>query len=128
MHVEQHDVRAPLGYQLDSGRHLVGFANDPDRVAKLAADAGAEQMMVVDEEYRRYLGGGHPRPGRLGMLSSTSVPSPGTAWMTAVPPWRCIRPRIDSAIPLRSSAMASESKPLPRSRTNMDTRFGSTSA
>jgi len=43
------------------------------------------------------------------------------------PPLRCILARIDSAMPLRSSATASVSKPAPRSRTNMETRFASTS-
>ena len=67
------------------------------------------------------------RLGWRGRLSSTSVPSPGTERMTAVPPWRCILPRIDSAMPLRSSATASVSNPAPRSRTNMDTLLGSAS-
>jgi len=38
-----------------------------------------------------------------------------------------MRPRIDSEMPFRSSPTASGSKPIPRSRTNSDTDFGSTS-
>ena len=125
--VEQHDVGQPLGDQLDGGRDLVGLPDDLDGVAELAADPGAEEMVVVDEEDRWLVGGAHCRPGLRGTLSSTSVPSPGTERMTAVPPWRCIRPRIDSAMPLRSPAIASGSNPAPRSRMNMDTRFGSAS-
>ena len=51
--------------------------------------------------------------------SSTSVPWPGRERMTAVPPWRCMRPVIDS----RDAAAVGRrpiagSKPRPRSRTN----------
>ena len=48
--VEQHDVGQPFGDQLDGRRDLVRLSDDLDRVAELAADPGAEQVVVVDEE------------------------------------------------------------------------------
>src|SRR6516164_7050086 len=62
------------------------------------------------------------------MDSDTSVPWSGALRMLAVPPWRAIRARTDSARPLRSAGTAAGSNPLPRSLTNTDTSAGSTSA
>ena len=62
------------------------------------------------------------------MVSDTSVPSPLVLRITAEPPRRAIRPRIDSVTPLRSGGTESGSNPRPRSRTNSDTSSGSTSA
>src|SRR5215217_253190 len=47
--------------------------------------------------------------------------------MVTVPPWRRMRPRIESAMPRRSVGTASGSKPLPSSRTNPVSSSGSTS-
>ena len=49
------------------------------------------------------------------MVSSISVPSPGVDLTTALPPWRSMRPRIESRTPRRSSGIESMSKPRPRS-------------
>ena len=57
-------------------------------------------------------------------INSTSVPPSGELTMRALPPWRSIRPRIDSRTPRRSAGMASGSKPGPRSRTNTWVRCG----
>src|ERR1019366_3397404 len=127
VHVEQNHVRKPFFDEFYGRRHLVRLPDELDCVSERAANTSAKQVMVVDEEYPRHSGGVHGRPGWRGRLSSTSVPSPGTERITAVPPWRCILPRIDSAIPLRSPATASESNPAPRSLTNIDTLLGSAS-
>ncbi len=63
-----------------------------------------------------------------GIVSVTFVPSPGADCTVASPPCRLIRPRMDSATPLRSPGTAAGSKPLPRSRTATLTLSGSTSA
>ena len=47
MHVEQHDIWQPFRDQLDGRRDLVRLPDDLDRIAELAADPGAEQVMVV---------------------------------------------------------------------------------
>ena len=61
--------------------------------------------MIVDQKHAR----AHSR------LSSnvTSVPSPGVDTMTALPPLRVMRWRIDSAMPRRSSGTWVVSKPRP---------------
>jgi hypothetical protein len=48
VHVEQHDIWQPFRDQLDCRWDLVRLPDDLDRVAELAADSGAEQVMVVD--------------------------------------------------------------------------------
>ena len=71
--------------------------------------------------------GGRPRSRRRAsrligpprsMVSSTSVPSPGSLRISARPPCRFMRPIIDSRMPRRSSGTASGSKPGPRSSMN----------
>ena len=47
VHVEQHDIWQPFRDQLDGRRDLVRLPDDLDRIAELAADPGAEQVMVV---------------------------------------------------------------------------------
>ena len=94
-----------------------GLADDLDLVAELAAHAGAEELVVVDEHDAR-LHDAAPAAG----VSSTSVPSPGVEAIVAVPPARAIRPSIDSASPRRSAGTAARSKPAPRSRTKTLTR------
>src|SRR5699024_5086855 len=54
------------------------------------------------------------------IVTLTSVPSPGAHLILALPPMRLMRSTMESLIPWRSSGMASESKPSPRSRTKMD--------
>ena len=92
-----------------------GIAHDPAAAAELRADAGAEELVVVhheDADSRRDTGGrGHG--ARLGSRITTSVPAPGRLLMTALPPCRSMRPMIESAIPRRSAATASASKPAP---------------
>ncbi len=63
----------------------------------------------------------------LGRRSWTSVPSPGLETIETLPPWRRIRPRIESAMPRRSVGTWSGSNPLPSSRTNPVSSSGSTS-
>ena len=55
------------------------------------------------------------------------MPSPGLETIETLPPWRRIRPRIESAMPRRSVGTWSGSKPLPSSRTNPVSSSGSTS-
>ena len=73
-------------------------------------------------------GPGWRSPAARGMVSDTSVPSPGTLRTVAVPPRRAIRAWMDWARPLRSAGTAAGSNPRPRSRTNSATWPGSTSA
>ena len=91
--VEQDDVGDALVDELDGGVHLVRLADDLDGVAELGPHAGPEDRMVLDEEdpgaaFGRaglgHLGG--EGVGETGILSSTSVPSPGADRMTTVPP------------------------------------------
>src|SRR6478735_1147107 len=63
---------------------------------------------------------------RTGRRRTTSVPS-ARRRMRAVPPWRSMRPMIDSRTPARSSGTVSRSKPAPWSRTNASTASGPTS-
>lgn len=91
MHVDEHDVGLALADHLDGGVDLRRIPDDVELTAQLHLHAGEEQMVVIDEE--------DARPGHRFITSSTSVPSPGTETMVAVPPWRLIRPLIDSAIP-----------------------------
>ena len=79
--------------------------------AELVADAGAEQLVVIDQH-----DADHDSPP-LGMVSSTSVPFPGDDVIVADPPARRRRASIESAIPRRSAATAAASNPTPRSRT-----------
>src|SRR5205807_4544946 len=78
---------------------------------QLGSDAGEEQLVVVDDEHAN----GHRAP--TGRVSFTSVPDPGRLEISADPPARSIRPRMDSAIPRRSVETAAGSNPRPRSRT-----------
>ena len=93
------------GFVLDAGR----VADELDVAFELGADAGAEQPVVVDDG-----DAGHAVPGSV---SSTSVPAPGSEWIAARPPWRAMRPTIDSRTPRRSAGTVAGSKPGPRSRT-----------
>src|SRR5204863_4398472 len=105
VHVEEDDVglgRLDLGHRLVDGR---GVAHELDEVLELRANAGAEELVVIHDQYARH-----------SSLSSTSVPS-GELFTVARPPWRSIRPTIDSRMPRRSSGTALGSKPGPRSRT-----------
>src|SRR5262249_47582359 len=94
-----------------------GVAEHVDQPGELGPHAGAEQLVVVDDDDAR-----HPS------TSSTSVPWPGREWTVAVPPWRSMRPTIESRTPRRSAGTASGSNPGPRSRTNTSKRPSSTSA
>src|SRR5439155_5814631 len=125
--VDKDDVGLALPDELDRGVHLVGVTDDVDRLTQLGPDTRPEQVMVVDQEHAD-LALAHVRATRRGIVSSTSVPSPGALRMTARPPCRSSRPRIDSVMPLRSAETAVGSKPTPRSRTNSDTCSCSTSA
>ena len=95
VHVEQHDVgreRAHLGHGVGDVR---GLPHELHVAFELGAHAGAEQLVVVDEQDPDH------------NLSSTSVPSPGVLWTAALPPWRAMRPTIDSAMPRRSGGTSS---------------------
>src|SRR5829696_4891704 len=130
--VEQDHVGARLGDQGDGLVDRLGLPDDVDELAQLCAHAGAEEAVVVDEDDAR--GGAGVRGVRgahapsLGRTSSTSVPSPGVAWTVARPPWRAMRPTIDSRTPRRSPGTQAGSKPGPRSRTKTWTASGVTSA
>src|SRR4051812_25198096 len=117
MHVEQHDVglefRDAAHRVLDGGR----VPEHVDQPVQLGLHAGAEELVVVDDD-----DAGHPS------TSSTSVPWPGREWTVAVPPWRSMRPTIESRTPRRSAGTSSGANPGPRSRTNTSKRPSSTSA
>ena len=70
--VDEHDVGSALGDQLDGGAHLVGLADDLDRVAELGAHAGAEEMVVVDQEDAHLV---RPRARALLVGSTTVAPA-----------------------------------------------------
>src|SRR5205814_1827835 len=108
--VKKHDV----GLRLLDQRHRVvdraGLADDLDAALELAAHTRAEESVVVDEY------------DALHSASSTSVPPPGWERTSARPPWRCMRPMIDSRTPRRSDGTAPGSNPAPRSRTKTSAR------
>ena len=90
---------------------LAWLADDVDRFPELAAHAGSEEPVVVDD---------HDATGHgwlLGSDGSTSVPSPGVDVIVAVPWCRRMRPSIDSVSPRRPDGTSPRSKPTPRSRT-----------
>ena len=107
MDIEQDDIGHALINELDGRRHLVRLADHVDRVAQLGPHPGPEDGMVLDQEEAR-----PPRPpgpdartahqatgSRRGMDSSTSAPWPGAERMTAEPPDRVMRARMDWAMP-----------------------------
>src|SRR5262249_5681516 len=115
--VQDHDIgllREDQPHRVLDGRRV---AQDLDQPVELGAHARAEQLVIVDQDDRRH--------GSI--TSSTSVPS-GPEWTAARPPWRSIRPTIDSRTPRRSSGTVAGTKPGPRSRTNTSTRSPATSA
>src|SRR6202034_958902 len=71
-----------------------------------------EGALVAARHHRRRLRcrlcGGH-----VGQLTVTVVPAPGWLAIAARPPAACIRPVIDSRMPLRDSGVAAGSKPRP---------------
>jgi len=70
--------------------------------------------MVVYEEDPGARGSRSTRgPALPGQAELDFGPSPGTETDDRGPPLRCILARIDSVMPLRSSATASVSKPAP---------------
>src|SRR5262249_1170803 len=119
--VEQHHLRTQLADERDGVEDAAGLADDLGGVAQLVPDAGAEQLVVVDEE---------DAPFHLGRLrvSSTSVPSPGADVIVATPPARFMRPSIDSATPRRSGGTVARSKPRPRARTKTEIASASAAA
>ena len=115
VHVEQHDLGIELADQRDRLGHAAGLADDVDDALQLAAHAGAEERVVVDQHDAAH-------HDLLGIVSSISVPSPGADLIVARPPARASRPSIDSRSPRRSAGTAARSKPAPRSRTKTETR------
>ena len=93
--VEQDDVGALRGDERDGLLDARGLAHELDVALELGAHAGAEEPVVVDD--------GDARHAAPGSVSSTSVPAPGAEWIAARPPWRAMRPTIDSRTPRRSS-------------------------
>src|SRR5207244_287063 len=95
-----------------------------EAVPELGAYARDEQPVVVHQEHPdravagRNLRSGHGalRGAVRGILRLTSVPSRRSLTMVAAPPWRSIRPRMDSVIPRRSAGRFARSNPLPWSR------------
>src|SRR6185437_7395258 len=110
--IEQHDVGLELGDRAHRVLDGLGFAEDLDQASELRLDPASEDPVVVDDDDR---GCAHRRPL---MLSSTSVPSPGSLRTSALPPYLAIRRIIDSRTPRRSSGIESRSKPGPRSSMN----------
>src|SRR5829696_3021103 len=114
VHVEQYDLRPELRDRPHGVLDRLGLAEGLDSSLELGLDARAEDRVVVHDHDG---GCGAHRPPAL-MLSSTSVPSPGSLRISARPPCRFMRPIIDSRTPRRSFGIASGSKPGPRSSTN----------
>ena len=133
--------RAFLIGQAVRERRLALGLSQVELAAQLRLDPGEEQPVVVDHEHPDPTPAGPRRPGphracqlppgrrhaTLGMLSWTSVPASRSVTIVADPPERCIRPRIESAMPRRSGATESGSKPAPWSRTKAVTDSASTS-
>ena len=86
--------------------------HDRTSAVELAAHARAEQLVVVDDHDA---GLAHRAPWST---SSTSVPAPGGLHDRRGPPWRSMRPTIDSRKPAPVLGDGGGSKPGPRSRTN----------
>src|SRR3984957_15372175 len=143
VHVEQHDVGELAPDQLDGGGDVIGLAHDLDLPAELGPHPRAEQAVVIDQDDPRHalvaaVGRAHRRrpsaaAGPAGarpraIVSVTFVPSPSVDCTVALPPCLSIRPRMDSATPLRSAGTEYMSTPLPRSLTATSTLSGSTSA
>jgi len=97
-----------------------------DVIAELGAHAGEKQLVIVDEKHAR---GAHVVTASVdrGIDISTSVPSPFVERTSPVPPARASRSTMEPEIPRRSSATSSGIEACPRSRTKIDTRWGSTS-
>ena len=108
---------------LDVGR----LADDLERLAQLGAHARQEQPVVVDDEHPHGRGRRRSRGRPREPQADLGPARPATRPTSAVPPYRCRRPRIESAMPRRSSGTVSGSKPFPWSRTNAVTDSGSTS-
>ena len=110
--VEQDDVGVELADQRHRLRDAAGLADDVDGLAELAAHAGAEELVVVDEHdaplHARALG---DRQLDLGSLARRGDDRRGAADAR-------MRPSIDSVMPWRSAGTAARSNPAPRSRTN----------
>ena len=118
LHVEQHHVGLGVEHEPHRVVDRRRVAEHVDEAVELGAHAGPEQVVVVDDD-----DGGH-----RSSTSSISVPPPGAVCTAARPPWRSIRPTIDSRTPRRSSGTVAGSKPGPRSRTKTSIRPGATSA
>ncbi len=142
MDIQEHDVGTHRRDHGDGLLHRSGLAGHDDVRVQVGLQAGPEDGVVVHDHHpdprRRaaplrcwsqsclsvaVTGGsaGCSRPAGRGSLSRTSVPS-GLLVMVAVPPWRFIRPMIDSRTPSRSAGTASGSKPGPRSLTKTSAR------
>src|ERR1700733_1587418 len=120
VHVQQHHVGDQRADQVDGRLHVVGLAHQLELPAELGPDTGPEQAVIVDQH--------DPGTHEHGMVNVTLVPSPTADVMTAVPPNRRIRPRMDSVTPLRSPGRTDGSNPLPRSLTTTLATSASTSA
>src|SRR5690606_37294357 len=91
-------------------RFDVGGLTDHFQVVReLGANAGSEQIVIVDDE---------DTDGHSGTSSFHSVPQPGSERTVACPPRLATRPMMDSLTPSRSVGRSCGSKPRPRSRTN----------
>ena len=117
MHVEQDDVGLSRARSATASSTAAGLGDDVDEPLELRAHAGPEQAVVVDDHDAR----------RLISTSSTSVPSPGPECDAARPPWRSMRPTIDSRTPRRSSGTAASRSPA-RGRARRPQRSASISA
>ena len=78
VHVDEHDVGAPLADHLDGGVDLRRLADDVGVVAELGAHAAAEQVVVVDEEHPHGVpvALGHARV-RVASTARPRCPGPG---------------------------------------------------
>ena len=96
--------------RLDGAHRLLDaarLAGDLEQRLELRAHARAEELVVVHDQDARLA------HWRSSSTSSTSVPPPGALVTRARPPWRSMRPTIDSRTPRRSPGTALGSKPGP---------------
>ena len=80
--------------------HAAGLAGDLEQRLELGSHARAEELVVVHDQHAR------AAHGRSSSTSSTSVPPPGALATRARPPWRFMRPTIESRTPRRSLGTA----------------------
>src|SRR5690606_5504550 len=129
VHVDEDYVGIGLADAGDGVVDVGSGAHDLEPIGELfelGLHSGEEQGVIVDQKQADHLIS--PSLPLTGTHRWTSVPSPGLASISEPPPTLCIRPRIESFNPRRSSGTDSRSKPRPKSATKTSIRSSVTSA